>query len=70
MDKRSIVLKDFNGVVIREMDISDIDHANTQLDMTIVVRTRCDMGDWHEGQSVRLFPWGQRVHDTTRLCRV
>ena len=61
MKRREIVLVDGNGAEIRSMDVSDIDHANAQLDLIAVVRTQCDMGHWHENGRIQLIPWGPRL---------
>lgn len=61
MDKRTIVLLDAAEQVIAELDVSHIDHANTQAWMHLEVRTRCEMGDWHAGQRVEVYPWGSRL---------
>lgn len=61
MDRRKIVLLDAADQVIAELDVSSIDHANYQAAMHLEVRTRCEMGDWHPGQRLRLEPWGNRL---------
>lgn len=58
---RRIALHDGNDVVIRTMDISDIDHANTMLTVTINVEERCDMGHWHPLQIIDVNPWGNKI---------
>jgi hypothetical protein len=61
MQRRRIVLKDFAGRVIKSLDISDVDHANTQYRMTLEVQTQCDMLHWHANQEFDTVPWGQRL---------
>ncbi len=66
MDARRLVLRDLNDIVIKSLDISDVEHANSQCQMTIAVETRCELGDWHEGQVFNVAPWvrlaGQPAH--------
>lgn len=69
MDRRKIVLLDAAGRVVAEMDVSHIDHADYRAPMLAEVRTRCDLGDWHAGQSVELYPWGNRVGGPPRAGR-
>ena len=61
MDRRRIFLRDVNGTVIREWDVSELDNANAQAVMTITVETLCDMGEWHCTQKVTMQPWGTKL---------
>lgn len=61
MRGRRIVLRDGNGEIVKAMDVSDVDHANAQFEMTLSIETMCDMGDWHHDSSVRIAPWGERI---------
>jgi hypothetical protein len=61
MDRRRIVLRDCAGAIIASLDVSDIDNASALAIMTLEVQTRCDLGDWHTGQTVCLSPWGNAV---------
>jgi hypothetical protein len=63
MDARRIALIDLNGSIVGMIDVSKLDHANSQTPMTLAVQTRCDMGDWHTGQEMELVPWGRAVKD-------
>ncbi|HWD76725.1 MAG TPA: hypothetical protein VG371_16435 [Solirubrobacteraceae bacterium] len=47
--------------MIKELDVSEFDHANAQCSMHLEVRTRCDMGEWHATQRLELYPWGTRI---------
>lgn len=61
MDKREIVLVDVDGRLIGQLDVSPIDHANSQAPICLEIRTRCDMGEWHTTQRLELVPWGPRI---------
>jgi hypothetical protein len=61
MKQRVVALVDTDGHLIRSMDISDLDNASCLAVMTLEVQTQCDMGDWHQGQQMRLVPWGRRI---------
>lgn len=68
MDARRIVLRDAAGSVIRMMDVSDIDNANSQCSLTLTVETRCDLGDWHQGQDIYLAVWGRAIRSPYSLA--
>ena len=61
MDARRLVIRDLDGHIVKHIDISDLDHANTQAPIFVDIETRCDVGDWHRGQRVELVPWGRRI---------
>jgi len=61
MDRRKIVLLDAGMKVVKELDISEVDHADARIGMYVEVRTRCEMGEWHATQRVELYPWGSRI---------
>jgi hypothetical protein len=61
VDRRKIVLLDAADHVIKELDVSEVEHASIQAAMHIEVRTRCDMGDWHATQRLELYPWGRSI---------
>lgn len=63
MQARVLVLADASGAAIRSIDISDLDNANSAAPMVVIVETRCDLGEWHEGQRAELVPWGKRISE-------
>jgi hypothetical protein len=67
MDARRIALIDVDGSLVGMIDVSRLDHANTQCLMMLAVQTRCDMGDWHTGQEMQLVPWGRALKGPARV---
>lgn len=60
-EARRIVILDGNGVIVKTLDISEIDNANAMFPMLFAVETRCDLGQWHRTQADKLLPWGNRI---------
>ena len=61
MRQRRLVIRDVSQAIVKSIDISDIDHANAMMYMTMSIETMCDMGEWHINQVARLDPWGERI---------
>jgi hypothetical protein len=60
--QRVIRLTDAAGFPIGSIDVSQIDHCNTQVPFTLTVETLCDQGEWHTGQRFVVDkPWGKAV---------
>ena len=62
--RRLLQLRDCNGAVIREVDISDVEHANSQLSMSVAIMTQCSLGYWHDNSSTEVLPWGSHLRAT------
>jgi hypothetical protein len=56
-----IYIRDATGSVIKSINISDLDNADTRCPLIFEVSTRCDMGHEHTNESYSLMVWGQRL---------
>lgn len=66
MGKRVIRILGPGGGVLREIDISDLDNADTQCPLALEVATLCDQGEWHSKGWTALPLWGNRLRDPVR----
>lgn len=55
MQTRAIVLRDTDGRVVRQMDVSDLDHENPAAPYSVSVET------WNQDNAVQLAPWGPAI---------
>lgn len=60
MQTRAIVLRDTDGRVVRQMDVSDLDHDNAAAPYSLAVET------WDQEQPIQLAPWGPALTDAAR----
>lgn len=63
MQARHLVLRDMNGEVIKDLNVSDVDNANSAAQMSVTVETKCDLGEWHVSDRYNLLPWGPRISE-------
>lgn len=66
MDKRTLTLRNPDGSAIHQIDISDIDNANTLCPIYLEVETRCDMGHWHTNSIYTIPPFGRAIKEEDR----
>jgi hypothetical protein len=69
MDARRIALIDTDGRIVAEIDVTNVENCNIQAPFILEVQTRCDMGDWHTGETVTLAPWGHDLKNPARPSR-
>jgi hypothetical protein len=60
-DRRIINILDPAGYIVKSINISDLDNADTQCPLTFEVSTRCDMGHEHITDTYILNVWGPRL---------
>lgn len=60
-DARRIWLRGCDGSIVAAMDVTDVPHENTQAAMTLVIATRCDLGEWHEQKLCVVPCWGPSI---------
>jgi hypothetical protein len=66
MKLRRLVVRDVNGESLMnrdgrehwQIDLTGIPNANSRATLTAVIQEQCNLGCWHDTQTLTLPPWG------------